>query len=433
MKGKALEAAEILCGRGKWSGGALSLDAEVWEIAAAVTAEDPRVDGVIDEAIGAAGVDLERAARFLDGLLRAGVCWDHPALDGLCQHEETRFLASYHLAVADLDRLLDALGELEEPGEVLEGLRAAALAAEEPLFEYLEGWREELGEHVSEEELLVLDGAMVAWDAVGYGRHLIGGTADRRWLSDERTVADVLTQVGTNEWVECVAMARQVRDRDGFELAAAFAVAAGLTELFDDVEDDGLDPGEAHRWMEEDPRRVAFHLAIGEEDELSGLLIATTLHQALVERGVVPPPISGLPLSSGVGDGGDVRSLLEGLFGETSVQGRVAALRTLCDVRRAYRRGELTEEGLKAAAGIFDGFGDEGIRKIAGELLSYSPGGPAGIKDWGCRGLAMLQEELSAPDEGTPERLSEALFAVPVERAPLYLAALQALWESEER
>ena len=400
-----------------------------WVIAAAATAEESGVDEAIDGWLGDLSRSAASRAHVLDALLRAGVCWDHPALLGFLSEEEAGFLASYHLAVADLEGLLEHLGALEDERALLAGLRAAGLAGEEELFEELFAWRQELEEELEPGDLEGLDGLLAAWDPRGYARALLAGDADRQWLGNDRAVADALTLLGTNHWVETLALTRQIRDREAFELAAAFAVAASLTELFDDVEEDRLDPDHAAQWPEKDPARVAFHLAIGEEEELSELLVATTLHQCLLERGLVPPPVAGLPLSSGVEDQdqGQLREGVEELIKGEGVQGRVAAYRTLTDLRRSLRREEIGGEDAEVLLGLFADHKEAQVREVAATLLELSTKGPEGFEDWGCRGLAALHDVLTAPGEGSAEVLARALWTVPPERSPLVRGALEAL------
>ncbi len=401
----------------------------LWWIAAASQLQDPAVDEAIDSALA----DPKTAPLVLQGLLRGGTDWHHLRLTDYMKDderaEETRFAAAWLLAIADPDEFHDALQELDDGEDVLILLRALTLAGDESDFADLLDWRQELADDLDPEDQSQLDAALATLSPAGYIRTLLQGESDREWLGDDRPVADFLTHHGVNDWAETLALFRMVHDREAFELAAAFATSASLTDSFDDLDDEDLDPGDAARWMHEDPTRVAYQLAIGEEEELAVLLIEATLHQSLLQRGIQPPPISGLPLSSGASSPEELTEIFDAFTDTDQIQIRVALIRTLTDLRRAIAAGELSRDD---ATPILDRLSNNKSDALRKYLDAFDQPQSLGHHlDWGCRGLHHINRQLRRPPEESIPALATGLFFGPQQRAPLYRAALHAVLASE--
>lgn len=393
-------------------------------VAVASLLEDQSVDEQIDAWIGAA----DSAPAAIDGLLRAGVDWYHPALADYLDHTATAaaFGAAWLLVRADADEFEVAIADLEETGPVVAALRATSLAAERDWFDSLLEWRHHLVDDADQRDRDRLDAALACLAPDKYARAVLTADLGDHWLGDDRPVADFVTRQGPTTWTAALALFREVRDREAFELCASFATCAATSDAFDDVDEDDLDPGDAARWLREEPARVAFALAISDEDELAQLLVEATLHEALLRRDLQPPSITGLPLSGPAPDPVDLDDRLS-IFDDLDIDDprhRVALVRTLGDLVALVHRDAIDEQ---SARPFLERFAD--ANDAAGRLLrAFDAGEPVGrTGDWGCRGIDAMTWQLHRPAERGLPRIADGWFSGPVERASLYRASFRAL------
>lgn len=403
----------------------LQKDSPNWVIAALAALEEDAVDESIDAALESD----ETALPVLDGLFRAGIAWEHQALAGYLPRPsspELAILTASHLAMAGAEELFDALDEIDDEALLVDLLRAASLSSEPDFFfDELLQWRLELHDELSPRDRAQLDGCLAALAPLRFTRYSFGGELDLEFLGDDRPVADLLTSRATNDWVDSLAVFRTVRDRDGFELAAAFAVAASLSDIFDDIDDETLQSTSPQDWIRNHPDRVAFHLIVDEDETLTELLVEATVHQALWERALTPAPMTGLPLSSGPLPADELPSFFSNLGDPETIPGRVAILRSLTDLRRLIALDLLPRESADPILDAFAGSSQDGISQFIDAF--DDPLAFENPSDWGSRGLFFLQNSLHLPPRDALPRLANALFSGPLERAAVYRAAFQAI------
>lgn len=384
-------------------------------IAAACTVEDSDIDDRIDSWIA----DDDRAPAALDGLLRAGCDWTHPALPNHLRRPETRFSAAWMLARNAPEQLEEAIDALEDPSDVVALLRVAALAGAGDWFEPLVEWRDQLVDAVSDRDATRLDGAIATVAPDRYARLALGAELDTDWMGDDRAVADFITRHGASAWVPTLALFRHVGDRDAFALTAAFATSAAFVAPLDEADDEQLAPHRADQWIAEHPRKIAFQLAIAENEQWAQLLVETALHQTLRRRGIGAPAITGLPLSGPPPDDAELDELLAPLLEDVDfnhVGERVAMVRTLTDLHTLMRRDAISA---KAAGPIFERCAELGTapRKLLDVVQRHRP--PGDVGDWGCRGLHAVLWHLHRPRKKALPPLARAWFDAPPERASL--------------
>ena len=383
--------------------------------------EDPEVDQKIDDALS----QKKSSEKVLDALARIGISWEHETLKSLAQGGSLS--AVVHLASAEDDALLRALPLIDSSSDLLDSLRHSALSAT-PEFFYAEllDWRLELGDDLDLRDRVSLDGLLLAINPQDYSRRVLQGDFDLEVLGDDRPIADLLTYRGINDWVDSLAIFRTLRDRNAFELAGAFAVAATLTDSFEDIDDQTLLETTPSEWIHQHPDRCAFQLSIDEDQNLSELLVEATIHQALLERDLSPAPLSGLPLSSGTAPVEVVLSTLEPLKRSTEISSRVALIRTLTDLRRLTRFGLINGADLTTYMEFFSEFTCEATTQA---LDSFDDDQAfANRDDWGVRGLFYLKESFFAPTTTDAlSRCADGLFQGPLERAIAYRNAIEVL------
>lgn len=398
---------------------------QIRRVALAALLEQDSLDDAIDQLIA----NKNTAPVALEALLRAGEEWDHPSLLTYAQEQILASLVAPHLAIADPDAFASLLDEIDDEELLFALLRQAALSGEAIYFELVQEWIDALGDDLTRSQSDALNAHLATLDPIRYARLLIAQEASADWLRDDRLLADFLTVHGPSDWIETLAIFRTFRDVEAFELAAAFATSAALTFIFDDIDDERLDPADALRWLKTDPSRVAFQLALGTEEDFAELLIAATLHQTLLERGIIAPAIAGLPFSGPAQDLNPA-ALLTPLWEDQSPLGRVALFRSLTDLRRLAKEGLISAEQLQEALTTtpaplqaevqqyIDAFDDESA------FSSHT--------DWGCRGVYHAHRQLRrAPQDAVPA-LTQGLFEAPIERAPLYRLAIEALFSAHE-
>lgn len=384
----------------------------------------------IDDAIDQAIADKKTAPIALEGLLRAGVLWDHPSIIAYARDQTMANLAAPHLAVADPDAFAALLDELEDEASIFTLLRQAALTGEAAYFDLVQDWAQALNEDLSPAQSDALNAHLAALNPTQYARQLIAQEVSADWLRDDRLLADFLTIYGPSDWSETLAVFRTVRDLEAFEIAAAFAASAALSAIFDDVDDQALDPADAPRWIQHDPSRVAFQIALGGgDDDFAELLVATTLHQALLERQIIAPAIAGLPFSGPAGQLDPV-ALISPLLEDHSPQGRVALIRSLTDLRRLARQGDRSPEQIQAALASASDYPQDSIHQYIDAFDDHQAF--SSHTDWGCRGVYHAHRQLHRSPEFAFPELVRGLFEAPIERAPLYRLTLEALFAADD-
>lgn len=381
-------------------------------LCAACTIDDPAVDSVIDT-----WLDGERAPLALDALVRAGIDWQHQRLGELLGDKESQFGAAWLLASGDQKRLRKALWSLDDPSDLLVATRAIGLRGNAEQFPLLFGLRRDLADDLDESQLQQLDAAVAAVAPLRYGRALLAGDVDAHWLSHDRLVADFLCVHGTSPWVDALAIFRDVRDRQAYDLAALFATSAVLTEAFDDIDEKHLDPLDPAKWIDANPQRIAFHLAISNDDECTALLTASTLSQALRERQIQPPALPGLPLSGPAPEDLEETIAVLDKLSMDEVQHRVALVRTLSDLSSWVRQGLIDAA---EATPVFERYASR--HQAAQRALSiWRDNAPlADLHDWGSRGI---HHATWLEGEATKKALRTAAQGYldgPLARSPLY-------------
>lgn len=385
-----------------------------------VAGVDDHIDGKLEHSDDPSGM--------IDALLRAGTDWYHPALVDAIDDDDSRFGAACLLSRTAPDELEEAMTDLETTPNLLETLRAVALFGDDDWYGALRQWRDHLvDDDIDDRTLSRLDGVLATVAPERYAQALLMGQLDDGWLSDDRAVADFLTVHGTSEWSSTLAVFRHVRDTRAFELAAAFAAAAAMAYRFDDVDNtDRLAPDNAGDWIAEEPTKVAFQLAISDDDELAQLLVEATLHQALIRRGIQPPAMTGLPLSGHPPESGDLDERLD-LLRQLSMDPpgeRVQVVRTLNDLRQLAEEGAIETSQATSVLEDFSSAGD------APQLVATAFGDADSIgrfDDWGCRGLEALTIQFRRPTDAALAAVADGWFDAPVERTAVYRAAFDAL------
>lgn len=392
-------------------------------LAAASCLDSPQIDAEID-----ARLADERAPLAVDALVRADIDWYHPRLFELLDDQKARFGAAWLLARSAPDELRDQLYEVDDADHLLEICRAVSLSGDSGWFPTLLGLRRDLEPELSDRQRQALDAAVATIEPHRFARALLHGDVETEWLGDDRLVADFLSRRGTSPWVDALAIFRETRDREAFDLAALFAVTTVLTDPFEDLPDDGLDPLDARQWVDDTPQRVAFHLGICEDDELAIHLVASTLHQSLIERGIQPPPLPGLPLSGPPPTADELDEALQRLrtFSVDNTQQRVALIRSLTDLVALVRQGALSPA---QALPILDEFAPlHGAAKRVRALLAEDL--PLGrLDDWGSRGIHYATWHLLAERSSALTELARGWIDGPLERAPLFAAIFSARFE----
>lgn len=382
----------------------------------------------VDKQIDAWLADATSVGPAIEGLLRAETDWYHPALLDHLFDSDHQFGAIWLLARSAPEELEERLADVDDADELAELLRIVALADGPQWFDELVEWRDQLLDELSERGRHILDAAIATADPHRYARQALAGEIGTGWLGDDRGVADFITHHGTTEWVAPLSIFREVRDVTTFELAAAFATSAALTEPFDDIDEERLDPANAGQWIGDDPRRVAFQLAVAEDDEMAKRLVEATLYQALLQRDIEPPAISGLPISGAVPSIDDLDALMEPFAPRDDSQDagpalRVALLHSLTRLVTVSRAGELPRPAVRQLLARF-GEHSEGTRRL---LRAFDDDGPiAHPGDWGCRGIEGIAWHLQQPLPQAVRALSELWFGGPAGRIPAYRAALTA-------
>lgn len=394
-------------------------------LAIAAGLEDPDVDDAIDERLA----EPATAPATVEALVRADVDWYHPALPDHLNRPTARFGAAWLLARSAPDELEEAFVELDETPALVQLLRATALGGDPEWFDSLVEWRDHLAEEADDRQKSRLDGALATLDPDRFARLLLRSDVSDQWLGDDRAVADFVTRHGTSDWLAPLAVFRHVRDTAAFGLTATFATAAARTEPFEQFDDDRLDPSTARDWIDEDPRRCAYQLALTEQQQLEELLVEATLHQTLARRGVRPPAMTGLPLSGHPPEADELGEHLEPLDSLSTDQARdrVVLVRTLTDLHRLVRRGWVDGED---AAPVFARHAPRGdAPDLVAQLFDQHR--PVGrTDDWGTRGIAALTWWFDDPDTESLRQVAHRWFEAPLERAPLYRPSFQALLEA---
>lgn len=387
--------------------------------AVAAWAGTAELDANIDDRIA----DPNSRVSTLEGLLCAGVAWFHPAMVDLLDDDDTRLAAAMLLASSapgDLEAALDG----QAPDHSIELMRAASLTGGEDWFDVFRDWRQQMSDDWSDDELAGLDAAAatVAFDR--YAERLLIAEFDDDWLGDDRAVADFLTRNGLNTWLSTLAAFRHVRDVGGFELAATFAVCASTTAAFDDVDTDRLSPRRADDWLESEPFRTAFALAVSDDEQLTQLLVESTLHQAMLERGDTPPPITGLPLSGAPPATDELQDLLTPLaaLGADEARDRTRVVRTLTDLLAMVRRGDCERSD---AAPWFEALADHSDAAALVNTWFQNQCPSSTHTDWGCRGLHAASWQLLRPPTQALPPLAEGWFCAPVERIQVWRTAFR--------
>ncbi len=393
-----------------------------WWVAVASTLE---IDA-IDEQIDAWLADSQRAPAAIEALLRAQTDWYHPAIADHVLDSKSQFGAIWLLARSAPDELEDVLAGIDDADHLAKLLRIAALSAGPQWFDILVEWRQQLLDSLSNGARHLLDGAIAGVDPHRYARRVLGGELDAGWLADDRTVADFITAHGTSEWVIPLAIFRDIRDLAAFETCASFATAAPLTEPFDAIDEQRLHPDEASQWIGDDPRRVAYPLAIAEDEEMAERLVASTLHQTLLQRGIDPPAISGLPFSGHTPDPANLEALIEPLLASTDdgPAQRVARLFSLTQLVTLARNGKLPRATVRTIVARF-AEGNDGAKRLLSAFDDDQSIGRFG--DWGCRGLETAMWQMQRPPAEAIGPLARQWFFGPPERIPVARAALATL------
>ena len=395
-------------------------------IACAMAGPSSPLDDQIDAWLAAP----EHRKPTLDALVCAGLDWEHPAIAQALIDGPDRFAAASLLARAEPTAFHDIIADFKSPEAIVDALRAASLNASPDLGEALLEWRQELVDDLDERHLHHLDAALACADPNLYARHLLNGDVTSNWLADDRGVADFLSTHGLTPWTGPLAYARHVRDRQAFFLSATFAVTAAFSEPFDDVEPEELDPASASQWISQRPHQVALCLALADDDKLAELLVENALHHALLEHQLIPPAISGLPLSGPLPEPSELDDAFE-LFDPDAAdapQLRVALLRTLSDLLSAAWHDVLDEDLAHTYLQRYSGACDatDAMARIATNPERRVPGRP---NDWGCRGLYRTQWTLSHSRRDALAALSQRLWHGPLSRADLHRQAALSLLE----
>ncbi|TXD35332.1 hypothetical protein FRC98_16080 [Lujinxingia vulgaris] len=379
--------------------------------------------GPQEDAVDAALTDEAQAPTVTRALFLAGVDWYHEALVELIDESDTGLAAASLLAAVDPEELLEALEELASPEELITVARASALAHAPELFDAITEWRQELHDELSLEQRAAIDGALASLAPHRFARQLMLGELERTWLGDDRAVADFLSCYGLTSWVHTLAVMRTVRDRDGFDMAAALATSAALLAWeSEELEDEEL-LLDASTLIDRYPAELAFQLALGEDDNLPELLVEVGQHEALLDRGLASPGISGLPLSVAVDDRLSPEHIARGLerFATdraASIEERVALVHTLVEIRHAVELGDLDRQSAGELIAPFASHPDDAVRQL---IASFDePDAFAAANDWGCRGLAhLLQQFAPGDDEAHLNALAHAWFTGPIARATI--------------
>ncbi|TXD35021.1 hypothetical protein FRC96_11585 [Lujinxingia vulgaris] len=394
-------------------------DTPAWIWALYASIEDPTHEDAIDAALA----DENLAPAVARALFLAGADWYHDALVELLDESDTGLAAAALLAAVDPEELLEALEELASPEELITVARASALAHAPELFDAIVEWRQELHDELSLEHRAAIDGALAALAPHRFARQLMLGELERTWLGDDRAVADFLSCYGLTSWVHTLAVMRTVRDRDGFDMAAALATSAALLAWeSEELEDDEL-LLDAPALIDRYPAELAFQLALGEDDNLPELLVEVGQHESLLDRGLASPGISGLPLSAAVDDRLSPEHIARGLerFAPdraASIEERVALVHTLIEIRQATELDELEATTARELIAPFAAHPDDAVRQL---IASFNdPAAFASADDWGCRGLAhLLQQFAPGDDEAHLRALAHAWFTGPIARATI--------------
>ena len=384
-------------------------------VAMAAALEDPELDERIDTLLADAG----GAKSTVQGLVRAGVDWFHPALLEQLGDEDVRFGAAWLLARSGADELTEYLADVEDSSAVVDILRAVSVSDGTEWFDEIADWRRHLVEDLSDEDARRIDAALACADPARYARLLLAGDVSDDWLVDDRAVADFLMVHGPTRWAAPLAVFRHVYDSDAFALGASWAVSTSFIEPLQDLDDEQLDPGGAADWIERQPGRVSFQLAQTDDDQFGELLVEAALHETLVRRGVQPPALTGLALSGHPPDAGELDERLKPLeeLSMDEPHQRLQLIRTLTDLVRLTRQGAVERAD---AAPIFERFAGRGdaAKLVARRFDEDRPVGYHG--DWGCRGIDALNWQLEAPGPESLLKMAMGGFDGPLDRAGVW-------------
>ncbi|RAL24971.1 hypothetical protein DL240_01810 [Lujinxingia litoralis] len=406
-------------------------DAPSWLWALLASLEQDAFDDAIDQALGRE----DQAPAMVQALFRAGADWYHESFVELLDESDVGLTSAALLGAVDPEELSDALEEIASPDELIAAARGAALAGASELFDTIADWRQELTDELSLPQRAAIDGALASLAPHRYARQLMLGELERDWLADDRAVADFLTRYGLSPWVETLAVMRTVRDRDGFDMAAALATSAALLAWnADDISDDEL-LGEPDALINRYPAQLAFQMALGEDDGLPELLVEVGQHDALIDRGLASPGVRGLPLSAGIEERLTPEHIARALarFAHdrpASIEERVALVHTLGELEREFELGNLELATLRELASPFATHPDDAVRQMVENL--GNPQAFTASDDWGGRGLAWLLTQVRHTEpEARLHALAQAWFCGPIARAPIardaFAGALYAL------
>lgn len=346
-----------------------------------VSAEIEEVDERVDATLEEEGEDDNGAgaAEVLDALARAGVPWAHPSLAARLDAEDDaiRRAAALTMARSEPEELRPWISAGEVVEDVVDVLRAGALAGAEELWDLFLVWRmrlEDLEEDEDGEEgadsgpaaaLDAVDGVAATLDPTLYARGVLAGDYGIGWLERPVSVGDFLCVYGATDWLEPLGVlagaAGATHGMGAFGLAAGLAASAadGVgVEAPEDEEIEALmelvttDPSEAgtdEAGGEPEWQSTAAELGFGFQMALGDggfelLLCQAAAHERLVSWGIHSPGLPGLPLSA-TGEQDVDQESVYWLIGEIAGADKklgdeavVVAVRTLCDARTWLRR-----------------------------------------------------------------------------------------------